>query len=241
MSLKLALECPTDMLEMVSPFADFDFILAKVALEDKKYFEYYKSSTNMKIVDNSVNEEGEPTPVDELVKVFEALGGNFLVSPDWIGKYPETVEAYAECIGKIKPENVIGVIQGSTFEEAYSCLDKYGSFVAVPYDLCSTKKDPPWLMGLRRALFISNIPNDRNVHLLGFNGLEEFFWYRNKSNVVSIDTGAPIMLGLQGKDILDGIESKEKPTYNEMKDLKLTQKEWTGICRNLALLRKYIS
>ena len=239
--MRLALECPTGMLDLVQPFADFDFLLAKVALEDEKYLSYYKESTNMKIVDNSVNEEGEPTSINDLIKVFKEVGGTYLVSPDWIGNSTKTINAYLECITKVKPEQVIGVVQGSTFEEAFSCLEKYGSFVAVPYDICSKKRDPPWLMGLRRALLISNIPSDRTVHLLGFTSLDEFFWYKNKPNVISIDTGIPVMLGLQGKDILDELESKEAPTYNTMKELKLSQKEWTGICRNIALLRKYIS
>lgn len=241
MSIRLALECPTEMLELVQPFADFDFILAKEVLENEKCLSYYKKSTNtIKIVDNSVNEEGKPLPIEDLIKAFEAVGGTALVSPDWIGDSRSTLEAYTDCIGKINPEQVIGVVQGDTPEEALSCLDKYGSFVAVPYDILSKKKDPPWIMGLRRALLVSHISEDRIVHLLGFNSIEELFWYRGRPNVVSIDTGVPVMLGLQGKDILDGLESKSSPTYNTMKDLKLTQKEWTGICRNIALLRKYL-
>jgi len=240
--MKLALECPTDLLDLVQPFADFDFVLAKVALEDEKYLSYYKASTNTtKIVDNSVNEEGEPTSIEDLVTVFEEVGGTLLVAPDWIGNSKKTLEAYQECIGRVSPEQVIGVVQGSTFEEALSCLGKYSGLVAVPYDICSKKTDPPWLMGLRRSLFISNIPGDRPVHLLGFTSLDEFLWYNYRPNVVSIDTGIPIMLGLQEKDILDELESKKVPTYNTMKELKLSRKEWTGICRNIALLRKYIS
>ena len=240
--MKLALECPTDLLDLVQSFADFDFILAKVALEDGKYLSYYKTSTNtMKIVDNSVNEEGEPTSVEDLIAVFEEVGGTLLVAPDWIGDSKRTLEAYQECISKVSPERVVGVVQGSTFVEALSCLEKYSGLVAIPYDICSKKKDPPWLMGLRRALLVSNIPNDRLVHLLGFTSLHEFLWYSYRPNVVSIDTGIPVMLGLQGKDILDELESKEVPTYNTMEELKLSQKEWTGICRNIALLRKYIS
>jgi len=246
--MRLALECPVAMLELVQPFGDFDFILAKEALKDEKYMAYYKASTNMKIVDNSVNEEREPTSIEDLVKVFVEVGGAYLVSPDWIGDSKKTLDAYRDLITEvsnkgspIRPEQVVGVVQGNTFEEALSCLERYSNFMAVPYDICSSKRDPPWLMGLRRALLISNIPNDRLIHLLGFNSLTEFFWYKGRSNVVSIDTGVPVMLGLQGKDILDELESKEAPTYNTMKELKLTQKEWTGICRNIALLRKYIS
>ena len=116
--MKLALECSTALLELVQPFADFDFILAKEALGDEKYLAYYKDSTNWKIVDNSVNEEGEPVSIEDLVKVFEEVRGTYLVSPDWIGDPKKTLDAYQECIGKVRPEQVIGVPQGNTFEEA---------------------------------------------------------------------------------------------------------------------------
>lgn len=239
--MKLALECRTDMLEMVQPFADFDFILAHKVLEDEIYAKFYQESGNIKYVDNSVNELGEPLPLDKLKEAFERVGGTYVVSPDYIGDAEKTILSYTECIKAFPRERVVGVIQGPTWVDAYECLGVYGKgLVSIPYDLCSQKTDPPWLMGLRRCLFIAHIPRDQGifVHLLGFNSLEEFYWYQNNPMVMTIDTGVPILLGLQGLDILDPLDSKENPTYNQMENIELSQQGWTGIIRNIALLRK---
>ena len=241
--MKLALECRTNMLEMVQPFADFDFILAHKVLEDEAYAEWYNESTNLKIVDNSVNELGTPVSIEGMKEAFEKVNGTYVVAPDFLGDAKKTVESYIECTKVFPKERVIGVVQGSTFEEAFECLPVYQSgIISVPYDLCSQKTDPPLLMAIRRALFIGYMPKDKGfvVHLLGFNGLEEFFWYQNAPFVASIDTGIPVLLGLQGLDILDPLESKVEPTLNLMEKLELTQQCWTGIIRNIALLRKWL-
>lgn len=240
--MRLALESRTDMLEMIQPFADFDWILAHKVLEDDVYKEWYKESSNVKFVDNSVNELDEPLSVEQLKQVFEEVGGTYVVAPDWLGDARRTVEGYKECVSTFGDESsVVGVVQGSTFEEALKCVEVYKGIIAVPYDICSNKEDPPWLMGLRRVLVVCNIPGDRLVHLLGFTGFEELFWYKGRQNILSIDTGAPVMLGLQEKDILDGLEDKKKDTFGRMEGQELTQTGYTAICRNLALLRKEIS
>lgn len=240
--IKLALECPTAMLEMVQPFGDFDWILGHKVLESQEYLEYYKEPGRLKIIDNSVNEVGEPLSLEDMEKVLSLVGGDLLVSPDWIGDALKTVGAYGDCIKKFGKEKVIGVIQGETFEEALRCLSIYGSegLIAVPYDVCSKKTDLPSTMALRRALVVCNIPNNTRVHLLGFNSLDEFFWYSGRPNVVSIDTGVPVMLGLDGLDILDSLGAKEAPTLSRMEKIELTQQGWTGVIRNIALLRRYL-
>ena len=247
--MKLALECRTDMLEMVQPFSDFDFILAHKVLEDEKYLEYYKNSDNLpKFVDNSVNEQGTPLSIEELKEAFEKVGGTYLVAPDYLGNAGKTINAYRECKSifakeEIPLERLVGVVQGETFGDAIECLNEFRSgVICIPYDLCSQKTDPPWLMGLRRALFIAHIPRNQDflIHLLGFNSLDELFWYQNDPVVTSIDTGVPVLLGLEGLDILDPLESKEVPTFNRMEKIDLNQQGWTGIIRNIALLRRHM-
>lgn len=239
--MKLALECSTDMLEMVQPFADFDWVLGHKVLEDKEYAEYHLNSNRLKFIDNSVNEVGEPLSTEDLKKVWGLVKGTYIVSPDWIGGARKTLDAYQECLKEFGRERIVGVVQGQVFEEALNCVEVYGpGWIAVPYDICSKRNDPPWLMALMRALIICNIPPDRHIHLLGLTSLKEFYWYINRPNVLSIDTGVPILLGLQGKDILEPLESKEEATYNQMEKIELTQIGWTAIMRNIALLRRYL-
>jgi len=239
--MQLALEAPTKLLEMVYDFADFDWVLAHKVLEDEEYKKFYKGSKRVKFIDNSVNEKGEPLSLEVLKEVFEEVEGTYIVAPDWIGKEKETLEAFGKCVETFGRERTVGVVQGSSFKEAFECVQVYGKgMVAVPYDICSSKEDPPWLMGLRRALVTTHIPNDRYVHLLGFDSIDEFYWYVGKSHIVSIDTGIPVLLGMREEDILDPLKDKKQPTLNQADEIELTQTGWTAICRNIALLRKYL-
>jgi len=242
--MKLALECPTGLLEMVQPFADFDWILGSEVLKDEGYAKFYSESSKIKYVDNSVNEEGEPLPLDKLKEVFQQVAGTYVVSPDWIGDSKQTLDALGGCIKEFGIEKVVPVLQGSDFEDTLSCLFSILALsprqIAIPYDICSLKTENPEIMSLRRALIVSHIPADIYVHLLGFTSLEEFLWYQRRPNVTGIDTGIPILLGLTGLDILDPLEDKSKPTFNEMSKMELNQTAWTAIIRNIALLRRYL-
>jgi len=209
--------------------------------EDAEYANHYRGSTKNKVVDNSVNELGEPLSVQDMKIAFDEIGGTMMISPDWIGDAKQTYEAYKESIDYFGPKRVIGVLQGETFDEVLSGLNVYEGPVAIPYDIMSQKTDPPWLMALRRVIVVAYIPVDRPVHLLGFTSLDEFDYYKSLPNITGIDTGAPVLLGLLGKDILDPLESKAEPTFNLMADKNLTQEQWVGIIRNIAILRRYIS
>lgn len=235
--MRLALECPTELLELVQPFADFDWILADRFLKDEVYAAHYRESSNAKFVDNSVTELGEPVSLDDLKAVFDAVGGTWVVSPDWIGEYGKTIEAYLECVKVFDKDVVVGVLQGATPLEALECLGVYqGKVVAVPYRVGgSVKGDPSWLMALRRLLVVAHIPSDRIVHLLGFTTTEELPWYVTRPNVRSIDTDVPVRSGLVCQDF------DEFDRTTEVKDVSLNQENWAGICRNIALLRKYMS
>lgn len=241
--MKLGLECPTAMLEMIQPLGDFDFILGHKVLEDDGYAEFYQNSDRFKILDNGVNEAGEPLSEQDLDKAMKMVDGNLIVAPDWMGDAKRTIESYIEFTKAHGRERVIGVLQASNFGEAFECLSAFGGggVIAVPYDICSSREDSPLLMGIRRALIVCNIPNTTKVHLLGFTSLDEFFWYENRPNVVSIDTGIPVLLGLNSVDILDPLESKESPTLDLMEKVELTPQGWTGVCRNIAILRKFMA
>jgi len=232
--MKLGLECSTDLLKFVQPFADFDWILVDRYLSDEQYAKWYRESDNVKFVDNSVTEKGEPCSVEELLRVFDDCKGTYVIAPDWIGDYQKTIDGYEECLGKFKPEVVIGALQGETPLEALKCLDVYQhQIISVPYRVGgSVKGDPNELMALRRALVVAHIPNERIVHLLGFTSLSEFDWYKGRSNIWGMDTDVPVRAGLMSKDSEDFDRTQEVP------DTKLNKDTAYGISRNIALLRK---
>jgi queuine/archaeosine tRNA-ribosyltransferase len=234
--MKLALECRTEHLDMIQPFADFDWILVDKYLSDKKYAEHYRNSTNEKFVDNSVTEKGEPCSPKDLKAVFEDCRGSFVVSPDWINEKQKTIDAYREVISSemFPTEKVVGVLQGATPEDALSCLDYYlGNLVLVPYRVGgSVKGESGNLMCLRRTLVVSNIPSNKFIHLLGFTSTSEFKWYANRSNVLSVDTDVPVRSGLVMQE-MDEFDRKA-----DVNKVKLDKENWAGVCRNIALLRK---
>lgn len=248
--MDLALECSTSLLDMVQPFADFDWILTHKVKEDKEYREFYKASTKIKVVDNSVNELGEPAGIKDIEYALKEVGGTYVVPPDWIGNTQKTLESFEEFAKVLGPERLWPVVQGSTFEEVRDCIKEYiracstrriTPVLCIPYDICSQKDEDPEIMALRRALVTFMLPVEVRVHLLGFLSIKEFLWYKNRLNIQSIDTGAPILLGLQEKYILDPLESKASPTLIDMDELEVNQVKLTAIYRNLGLLRKYIS
>lgn len=231
--MKLALECSDELLDMMQPFADFDWVSVGRYLESKVYAEYYRSSDNVKFIGSS---PGDSCPIEDLKKVLEDCEGTYAVAPDQANAREETLRAYTECASKLPKDVVIGVLQGSTPEDALRCLDTYESkIVAVPCRVGgSEEEDPGELVALRRELVVAHIPADRIILLLGFASTSEFAWYTNRSNVWGLYTGAPIQAGLASQDIDDFGRAQKV-------DVELNKDNWAAVCRNIALLRKYMS
>ena len=233
--MKLAMECPTSLLDQIQPFADFDWVLANLMLTDETYAAYYRESTNLKFLDNGVTETGEPVELDQIAEIAEDIKATYIVARDWIGDYQKTIEGYYESIKKLPKEKVVGVLQGSTPLEALKCLQHYtlNNIVLVPYHVGgSDRRKDSWLMALKRALVVSNIPSDRGIHLLGFTTLEELEWYVARPNVLSMDTDVPVKAGLAVQDI-DDFDRGAK-----VDSAKWDKSTAYAVARNIALLRK---
>ena len=186
--------------------------------------------------------------INQTKEVWESLGQPVIISPDFAGEQAKTIEAYNMCCQKYGVDNVIGALQGASYREVLGCLNYYKGQIAVPFNIGSADDTPNSLMAIRRALIVSNIPADRYIHLLGFSTLDEFEWYETKPNVLSINTGYPVMLGMKSEDILDiGKECDKSENTLEMmekveaENKEMSQTQWTAIIRNIALLRRYIS
>lgn len=248
--MRLALECPANLVDKIQPFSDFAWLSAVEVLRSSEYSGYYKQYRGFKVLDNGVNEEGSPLSLDNLEKAANLVGAHMVVAPDWIGDFSKTLESLQDTLKKFGPERVVPVIQASSFTEAGAFSSHIRNmvanktsvpFVAVPYRICEESGDTPETLALKRALVVTNMLDGVNVHLLGFLSLGEFYWYGdNKPNVISIDTGIPVLLGLLGQDILDPLQDKKTPTLKKMEKVELTSSSWTAICRNIALFRRYL-
>lgn len=236
--MKLALECPDELLEMVQPFADFDWISVSRYLNSERYADYYRDSDNIKFVSGSTSETDEPCPIEDLKRVFDDCKGTYVVATDQVGECRKTVEAYKECVGQFSPEVVVGVLQGSTPKEALKCLGAYSSPLVPVAVSChvggSIERGSAELMTLRRELVVAHVPADRVVCLLGFAALSELSWYTGRPNVWGISTGVPVRAGLAVQDI-DDFDRTQRVKAD------LNKETWAAICRNIALLRKHMS
>jgi len=244
--MKLALESTTKLLGNIQGFGDFDWISFPRAIADKDYLSFYQQSPIIRVL-NLGDGVSEPD-VKQTKEVWEALGNPVITSPDFVSDQSKTLSAYNMSCQEYSEENVIGVLQGASYKEVLGCLAYYKGQVAVPFNIGSAEDTPNSLMALRRALIVSNIPADRYVHLLGFTTLDELEWYENKPNVLSINTGYPVMLGMKSEDILDIDKecNKSEATLDIMEKIEeankeLSQTQWTAVIRNIALLRRYIS
>lgn len=248
--MKIALECPTSLLGDIQPLADFDWILAHLVLQDGGYADYYSKSERFKVLDNSVNELLTPCTLEELEEAARIVNPNLVVAPDYLGDAHATRMALKRTIELFGLEKVYPVVQGSSLDSVLDCLDyilKLGfDKVAVPYDILSNREDKPEGMASRRLEvvnhIVSRIPVGFHIHLLGFNTIEELRSC-NKGWVKSIDTGVPIMMGLQGKRLdLDRLPDKKEPTLDRMKASWVDrERDLAKTFYNIAYLRKVLN
>lgn len=245
--MKLALECPSNLLKDVQPLADFDFILAHLVLTDHTYSNWYKKSKRFKILDNSCNEMLKPCTLTELRDAANKVEPNLVVAPDYLGDCKKTLFYLKGAIKKFGLEKIMPVVQGSDLVEVEECtrgIKDWGlTTLAVPYDILSSRADSLEVMAENRLrvvnVIINRAPIGFTIHLLGMTTLEELT-YHNRGWVTSVDTGSPVMHGMRkivfGKDAL---LPKREPTMDMMPvDGHASLK---SIYYNVAYLRKVLN
>jgi len=245
--MKLALECPTALLEDIQPLADYDFILTHLVLRDKEYAEYYAKSTRYKILDNSTNELLKPCSLEDIAEAARIVKPHLIVAPDFLGDHVATQSILCDTVRKFGMKNILPVVQGKRYLEAMLCADYiirsgFGR-IAVPYDINSDRSDGLLVMASARQrvvnYIIGRVPIDFKIHLLGMSTLEELR-FCNRGWVTSIDTGSPVRHGMYrvqfGKDEL---QSKVFPTMEVME--AAPEVNFPGIYYNIAYLRKVLN
>ncbi len=246
--MRLALECPTSLLDDIQPLADYDFILTHLVLQDEAYARYYAESTRLKILDNSTNELSYPCSLDDIMRAAAIVRPDFIMPPDFLGNSVATLDALIRSISRLGRERVYPIIQGSKLEDALKCFDYIAKLgfnrVAVPYDICSVAEDTSKTKARRRLEVVNKIicvvPIGFKIHLLGMNTLEELSFH-NEGWVKSIDTGYPVMCGMHGCRFgRDELLPKKGPTLSMMKSAQ----NWTDledVYYNIAYLRRVLS
>lgn len=249
--MRLALECPTSLLKVIQPLADFDFILTHLVLKDEKYAKFYKKSTRYKILDNSTNELLDPCSLEDIEEADKLVGPcNEIVSPDFLGDAEMTLDALDLACTKFGKGRVLPVVQGRDRLETGNCAEAIWNRgftkMAVPYDILCKRTYSLQTMATQRhslvAYFESRFCLDLELHLLGMTTLEELQNYKSQaSRVVSIDTGGPVLMGLyRHRYGRDPLSPKLTPTQNQM-DMCNSSYGEVDIFYNIAYLRKEIN
>lgn len=243
--IKLGLECPTKMLYEVQPHCDFFFTLTHLVKEDKEYRRFYRSRNRqtLLILDNSTNELLEPCSLEDIKSAAFHIEPDLVVAPDYLGDKESTLAALNSAEDTFGKDKIIPVVQGDSMEEVVDCVLAYRNrkykLIAVPYDLLSSRAVSVETMAAWRVRVISVIKDyGMNIHLLGMNTLDELVLYKAIPNIISIDTGSPVMHGLKGfKFGQDSILDKHTPTLSRMEDTE----DLTLVHYNIGYLKGLLS
>ncbi len=245
--MNIALECPTPLLEAVQPLADFDWILSHLVEADPTYAKWYQLSTRMKVLDNSVNELLEPVSIEKMTGAANIVNPTFIVAPDFLGDWEKTLSALEEAMGVFGRDRTLPVLQGSTLEECKACARDIKAMgfrrISIPYDILSERYFTLRRMGENRSSVLHHLGAHFSwIHLLGFTSPSELLDYVDRKNILSQDTGKPIMWGLRGDSMhLDDLyeESQGDPTLNKMElRVDFSHRDLWRVYRNLADYRR---
>ena len=186
-----ASEIPSSLLvsyqRLVSQKTDYDFIIASIFLEDEAYNTFYKTRHRKgTILDNGAFENGAAIPTKKYLDVYNILKPDYLVIPDVRHNYKRTLKRAKEFFQvlpkKFDKSKLMGVLQGTNFDEYEKLLDFYKkkniSFIGIPYGTVD------------RVKFISDHPKII-FHVLGLPYAPELLSLRLLPNIISLDTSLP--------------------------------------------------
>jgi len=271
--IKLGLECPDSIADYILPLGDIYFMLAKEVLLKTKnpstgrpYLEgqnfepnepsYFHKFFRPVYLDTSVNEEGIPCSLEEMRQAAYQINPNKVVAQDFLGDSEKTLRALPEATEAFGRSDLLPVVQGSSLEEVLHCANvirgRNFTSVAVPYDLVLGRTQPVDRMARVRSAIVHYLVNTLNfssVHLLGLTSLEELYLFfldkPTRDGIDSLDTGGPVLLGLNGLWYPTEYIFKGTPTLNLMKkvgslmegisDIGLTWAVW-----NIAFLKTFL-
>ena len=92
--IRLAMEAPVDLLSDLPYITDFDFALTHLFKQSQVYTSYYERAVKQGrevVLDNSVNELGEPMTLDEMDDVAKVLNPTYIIPPDHLNDLEATL------------------------------------------------------------------------------------------------------------------------------------------------------
>ena len=200
--ISLAMEAPISLLRELPYLTEFDFALTHLFEQSDIYSDYYEwavKSGREVVLDNSVNELGEPVSLEEMDKVAKTLCPQYIIPPDHLNNLEATLGILDDAIELWGKDKLIPVVQGTNLEEVVECgkvLQNHYKFdiVSIPYDITLAHRsklpdeDPTKAsleeLGKTRIASIRALSKEgllfKRVHLLGLNSLEELTTYHDQ-------------------------------------------------------------
>ena len=152
------------------------------------------------VLDNSVNELGEPISLERMDEVVAKLNPTYIVPPDYLNNLEATLGILDDAIELWGKSRILPVVQGTSIEEVTECgrilKDYYGfNIISVPYDVMLAHRsklpesDPEKAslteLAVGRLAVVSALIDEdihfNRYHLLGMNNLGEFDAYKDQN------------------------------------------------------------
>jgi len=244
--MKFGLELPTSLLEEFNSLADFDYALAPSLLNDDAYLSFYQRSNRFKVVDCGANEKASLSSQD-LVDVARRIGADLVGIPNEQENAFETLTRFLNFVPYLSEINGMAVVQGKTTEGIKKCAETYWEHgikcFGISYTVLSGRSADLRELSKNRVevvrFLLQNAPYDISIHLLGLATLDELATYKWEDSVVSLDTGHPVLFGLQGK-LYGQDEFLRKNGFLGIDTTSVTDKQKDIIKQNILYLKKYL-
>jgi hypothetical protein len=180
------------------------------------------------------------------MEAAEIVKPNLIVPPDYLGDGEKTLKELISFVNTYSAR-VLPVIQGQNLEECRlygKKIFEYFSRVAVPYDITCSRDTEVNMMAISRNGITSLLKDIgfREIHLLGFTNLEELEGLKLvgwPGIRLSIDTGVPVLMGLEGKKLgRDKLKDKRVPTLDRMPGVDTLYMQLSDVYYNIGILRR---
>lgn len=256
-------EAPKVIFEDVQRVTSGDYALVNLFDEDPEYYELFDPSLREVILDNGVFELGSAWDADAFAGWVEKLRPTYYIVPDVLEDADATIESFYKFVEEHKglPGKIIGVAQGSSFEELCKCyraIEPLCAKVAIGFDFkwyqdfvtCAGSFYQKASRGRIKTLMMMEdmgvINTNKPHHMLGVMLPQEVRTYGALQAlggmrwIDSVDTSNPVVHGLKGiRYDQDGLWTKESQKLYTMIDADVSRKQRRDIMYNIAMFERY--
>ena len=259
--MKIAHEAPLSIFDKVQALTDYDYALVHLFEENEEYYNTFvkaKKDGREVLLDNSIFELGTAFESDTYADWIVKLKPDWYIVPDVLDNANATIDSFDSFMLTYPdlPGKVIGVAQGSTYDELVACYrymayDSRVDKVAMSFNhpFFQTMKPPlgnkyyRMMRGRQKVIadmLRDNIINkDKPHHLLGCGLPQEFEEYKNHKWIDSMDTSNPVIHGM--KDITygtHGLNTKQSVKLFTLINENVVDK-WEDIEYNIKMFRTF--